>query len=123
MLHIPFNGAYINERAMERDPSDYLADLPEWNREIALQLAAEEGIELTESHWELLHFLRRRFATHGQATSARQLARELETWAGVPRGSRCLYELFPGGPVTQGSRMAGLPAPAYHADRSFGSVQ
>jgi tRNA 2-thiouridine synthesizing protein E len=35
---------------------------------------------------------------------------------------RHLYMLFPGGPVAQGCRVAGLPVPAGAVDRGFGSV-
>jgi len=123
MLNIPNNGQIINEHVTDRDPAGYLDELPEWNRNIAEQAAAEEGIELSERHWEVLHFLRRRFATHGQVRYARELTHELEKEIAGNRGSRYLFELFPGGPVTQGCRIAGLPAPPYHDDRSFGSVQ
>jgi tRNA 2-thiouridine synthesizing protein E len=33
-----------------------------------------------------------------------------------------LFSLFPRGPVTQGCRLAGLPAPSGNVDPSFGSV-
>jgi tRNA 2-thiouridine synthesizing protein E len=33
-----------------------------------------------------------------------------------------LYTLFPGGPIVQGCRLAGLKAPAGATDRGFGSV-
>ena len=38
-------------------------------------------------------------------------------------GRKYLYRLFPGGPVSQGSRIARLPLPAYSSDRSCGSVE
>jgi tRNA 2-thiouridine synthesizing protein E len=38
-------------------------------------------------------------------------------------GIKFLYEQFPGGPIAQGCRFAGLQAPAGAADKSFGSVQ
>jgi tRNA 2-thiouridine synthesizing protein E len=123
MLNIPYNGQIMNEQVTERDPAAHLEELPEWSRRIAEQAAAEEGISLTEEHWQVLHFLRRRFATHGQARYARELSHELEKEIAGARGSRYLFELFPGGPVTQGCRIAGIPAPPYHEDRSFGSVQ
>jgi tRNA 2-thiouridine synthesizing protein E len=34
-----------------------------------------------------------------------------------------LYTLFPGGPVTQGCKLAGIQPPAGSADAGFGSVQ
>jgi tRNA 2-thiouridine synthesizing protein E len=37
-------------------------------------------------------------------------------------GSKFLYELFPGGPVARGSRLAGVPAPSDARDLSFGST-
>lgn len=123
MLNIPYNGQILNEQVFNRDPSDHLDELPEWNRQVAEQLAGEEGIGLTEEHWAVLHYLRRRFATHGQARYARELTRELEKEIAGNRGSRYLFGLFPGGPVTQGCRIAGIPAPPFHQDKSFGSVQ
>jgi len=123
MLTIPYNGQILNEHVTDRDPASYMDELPEWNRKIAEQAARDEGIELSEKHWEVLHFLRRRFATHGQVRYARELTHELEKVIAGNRGSRYLFELFPGGPVTQGCRIAGIPAPPFHEDRSFGSVQ
>jgi len=123
MLNLPYNGQILNEQVTDRDPAEHLDELPEWSRSIAEQAAKEEGLELSEEHWEVIHYLRRRFATHGQARHARELTRELEQEIAGSRGSRYLFSLFPGGPVTQGCRIAGIPAPAYHEDRSFGSVQ
>ncbi len=123
MLQIPFEGRILNEQISERRPSEFLGELPTWNRLIALRLAEEEGIELTPEHWDVLHYLRRRLVTRGQASSGRVLVRELADVLCDRTTKRRLYQLFPGGPVSQGTRIAGLPAPPYHADRSFGSVE
>ena len=37
-------------------------------------------------------------------------------------GLKYLYTLFPGGPIAQSCRLAGLKAPFIATDRSFGSV-
>ena len=123
MLQMPYDGRMLNERITERCPSEFLGELPVWNRLIALRLAREEDIELTPAHWVVLHYLRRRLVTRGQASSGRVLVRELADELCDRTAGRRLYQLLPGGPVTQGSRIAGLPAPAFHADRSFGSVE
>jgi len=38
-------------------------------------------------------------------------------------GLKFLYTLFPGGPVAQGCRLAGISAPPGSTDQGFGSVQ
>ena len=36
----------------------YLNDPAQWTKEVALELAKEGGIELTDKHWEVLEYLR-----------------------------------------------------------------
>lgn len=100
-----------------------LADLPEWSEGRARELAADESIGLSDAHWEVVFFLRERFRERGQPRSAREIVGELEQKYGDKGGRRYLYGLFPGGPVTQGSRIAGLPLPPYATDPSFGSSE
>ena len=40
----------------------FLTDYDEWTEEIATQLAANIGIEMTERHWEMVRFLRGDYA-------------------------------------------------------------
>ncbi len=78
---------------------------------------------LTDEHWEIVIYLRERYREHGDAASAREILSELEEGFSGGHGRRRLYELFPGGPVSQASRIAGLPLPPYSSDPSFGSVE
>jgi tRNA 2-thiouridine synthesizing protein E len=55
--------------------------------------------------------------------NARELHDALEEKFHVKGGMRYLYVLFPGGPIAQGCRLAGLPTPTGAVDLSFGSVQ
>ncbi len=107
-------------------PSDSefrLAELPDWSEEIAAELAAQEGLQLGAEHLEVLHLLRDHYHFHGHDLSGTRLLRALEEPFGRRGGRKHLFELFPGGPVTQGCRLAGVPAPPYSKDPSFGSVQ
>jgi tRNA 2-thiouridine synthesizing protein E len=116
-------GKFIRyDRLDANDPEGNLFDLDSWTPKKALQLAEKEGIVLTDEHWEVITSLREGYRKHGGTMSARDIARELEDEFSGGQGRRSLYELFPGGPVTQGCRIAGLPMPPGSVDASFGSV-
>lgn len=100
----------------------YLNDLEEWSEESARSLARQEGIELTDAHMDVICYLRDHFAECGPAPNARTLLRAMEETYLDQGGRKYLYGLFPRGPVTQASRLAGLPTPPGNKDLSFGSV-
>lgn len=93
---------------------------PAWTPDVALARAKEEDLELGDDHWEALRALQDYFARHDESTvNLRELHDEKFHRKG---GIRYLYQLFPGGPVAQGCRVAGLKAPASATDLGFGSV-
>ena len=93
-----------------------------WSAAFAEQTAREEGIELTEDHWQAIRAVQEYYA-NAETPRARELhdafAEKFHSRAGVTN----VYLLYPGGPVAQGCRMAGLEPPAGSIDKSFGSVQ
>jgi tRNA 2-thiouridine synthesizing protein E len=115
----------INKALSEarHDPEGNMFDLAQWSPLVAQRQAQAEGLYLSDYHWQIIIYLRERFRAQGRAHSARELQKELDEKFSEGRGTRYLYELFPGGPVNQGSRLAGLPPPPYASDPSFGSVQ
>jgi tRNA 2-thiouridine synthesizing protein E len=121
MAGVDINKYIADREAMGRDPEGYMMDLEPWSEAQAKGCAEEEGIELEGGHWEVIHFLRERFLHEGQAKSGRHVLDALDQAFADRGGKRYLYTLFPGGPVTQGSRLAGLPLPPYTTDPSFGS--
>lgn len=100
--------------------NDRKKELEEWDRSKGEALAKEEGITLTDDHWEVIVYLRHHYLEHGQPESAREIAMKLDEAFDKQGGQRYLRKLFPEGPVTQGSRIAGLPVPPYNQDESFG---
>jgi len=52
----------------------------------------------------------------------RELHDALEERFHARGGLKRLYQLFPGGPLAQGCRLAGLKAPFLATDHGFGSV-
>ncbi|MHB8741762.1 MAG: TusE/DsrC/DsvC family sulfur relay protein [Sulfuricaulis sp.] len=96
----------------------------DWSEKIALKVSQQEGLKLTEEHWEVLRALQEYFAKHEQSVpiNVRELRDALDEKFHRLGGMRYLYELFPGGPVAQGCRLAGLRPPAGIIDKGFGSV-
>lgn len=103
------------------DPEGNMFGLAPWSPLSAQQQAEAEGVFLTDEHWEIIMYLRERYRERGVATSAREIMQELQEKFSE-HGKRSLYELFPGGPVSQASRIGGVPLPPYSSDPSFGSV-
>ena len=119
---LDINQALRNFDHKDDDPEGYMFALERWSPQTAKQLAASEGLELDDEHWEVIYFLRDRYRTHGNEDSARIILHDLEKKFSPTEGRAHLYQLFPDGPVSQGSRLAGLPIPPHASDRAFGSV-
>ncbi len=82
-----------------------MTDASQWNREIAAEMAKEDGIDLTDKHFEVLEFLRN--ATEkGETLTIRRVGK-----SGIT-DIKGLYQLFPGGPLKLSSKYAGIPKPA-----------
>ena len=97
-------------------------ELDLWDDAVAKKLANEEHIELTNDHLEVLGYLRRTYRKHGRIQHARSLTQALDTQFASKGGIKYLYTLFPNGPVTQGCKLAGIPAPSDSTNNSFGNT-
>ncbi|BCB28476.1 MAG: TusE/DsrC/DsvC family sulfur relay protein [Sulfurimicrobium sp.] len=105
-------GFEINGKTYETDEEGYLVNLAEWDEEAAKYLAIEEKVEMTESHWEVINFLREYYNDYQIAPAVRVLTKAIGKKLGPEKGnSKYLYELFPYGPAKQACKIAGLPKP------------
>jgi dissimilatory sulfite reductase related protein len=82
----------------------YFADAGQWNLELAKEIAAEEGIELTDLHAAVIEFIRMRFFK-GEIISIRSI-----NHSGII-DVKTFYRIFPGAPLKKACRIAGLPKP------------
>jgi tRNA 2-thiouridine synthesizing protein E len=122
MLHVSTD---INRLIGEVPPDPDFPHAPlDWTKNDAIRIAREEGLELTEDHWEAIRALQSYYAGHADDTviNLRDLHDALDECFYLKGGLKFLYTLFPGGPIAQSCRIAGLKAPFMATDRGFGSV-
>ena len=102
----------VNGQTYETDEEGYLANLSDWNADLAEAMANEDGCDLTENHWEVVNFLREYYDEYQIAPAVRVLTKAIGKRLGKEKGnSKYLYELFPYGPAKQACKYAGLPKP------------
>jgi tRNA 2-thiouridine synthesizing protein E len=99
-------------KAIETDEEGYLVNLSDWTDEVANEIAKTENIDMSESHWEVVNFLREYYEEFQIAPAVRVLTKAIGKKLGADKGnSQYLYELFPYGPAKQACKIAGLPKP------------
>src|SRR4030042_4379794 len=102
----------VDGKSYEIDDDGYLVDWQQWNENIATHMAKEEGIDLSEEHWEIIRFLRDYFQKYQIAPMIKILTKEIGKTMGKEKGNtKYLYELYPAGPAKQACKYAGLPKP------------
>lgn len=99
-------------RMIETDAQGYLTNSNDWSESLAIVLAQQEGIELTEAHWEVIRFVRNFYQEFNTSPAIRMLVKAMTQKYGEEKGnSRYLYRLFVKGPAKQATKIAGLPKP------------
>jgi tRNA 2-thiouridine synthesizing protein E len=99
-------------KTYEVDEEGYLTDWQVWHEGLATAMAQQDGLELTDAHWEIIRFLRDYFEKYQIAPMIKILTKELAKKYGKEKGNtKYLYELYPAGPAKQACRYAGLPKP------------
>lgn len=102
----------LAEKVLETDEEGFILRLDDWSEEAAETMAAEDNLELTPEHWEVINFLRDYYTEFQIAPPVRKLTKAVGQKLGPDKGnSKYLYELFPYGPAKQACRYAGLPKP------------
>ena len=97
--------------------------LDELGEEQVNEMAEKEGITLSNEHLGVIECLRDYYLEFGEAEKGRDIEYMLDEVFDGHGGRKYLWTLFPGGPVTQGTRVAGLPMPPHSGDKGFGTVR
>ncbi|CUX96618.1 TusE/DsrC/DsvC family sulfur relay protein [Candidatus Doolittlea endobia] len=102
-----FNGIEIST-----DAQGYLTHLQDWSEALAGEIARQEGISLSEAHWQVIYFVRAFYLQYNISPAMRMLVKTIAQTYGEEKGnSRYLFRLFPDSPAKQATKIAGLPKP------------
>ena len=96
----------INGATIEVTEEGYMTNHAQWNRELAVALAQELGLTLTEAHWKVLEFIDKDFREKGIVPGMRRMNKV----GNIP--TKDLYRLFPDGPIKKAAKISGYPKPA-----------
>ncbi len=96
-------------KTIETNDNGHLLDHKEWTEDMARQMAAAEGIELTDRHWDLINYLREEYIENGTQPNTRTILKAMSAEWGEKLKQKDVYELFPLDPSKQGGKIAGLP--------------
>ncbi len=84
---------------------EYMTDPSQWTKEIAIEIAKEENIELTDTHLAVCEFIRDK-QEKGDNITIRSVGN-----SGIT-DIKGFYKLFPGAPMKKAAKIAGIPKPA-----------
>jgi tRNA 2-thiouridine synthesizing protein E len=96
----------IAGKTVQVNDEGFMTDPSEWDKDIAVTIASEEGIaELTEEHWTVINYCREVGVESGSAPTLRNITKG----ASVP--TKQLFGLFPKGPAKKVAKISGLGKP------------
>ena len=102
----------VEGRSIALDKDGFLKDLEDWSLPVAYALSAEEGLDLSPDHVEILYALRDFYAEFQLSPATRPLIKYTALKLGPDKGnSMHLNRLFNGTPAKLAAKLAGLPKP------------
>ena len=101
----------VNGRRIETTENGYLESLDDWDRDVADAIAAEEGITLSQDHWDVIEYLRDAYVNNnGEQPNNRAILKTMQAkWSDRKVDNKTLFDLYPGNPSKQAGKIAGLP--------------
>ncbi len=96
----------ISGQTVQVNDEGFMTVPAEWTKDIAVEIAKEEGItDLTPAHWKVIDFCRQSAAK----SSAAPTLRAITTGSGV--STKDMFALFPKGPAKKVAKISGLGKP------------
>lgn len=95
----------IADKTLDVDAEGFLQKPEQWDDAIAEEIAAKEGVTMTDRTWLVVRYMRDTYLKTGSAPTIRTLGKD----SGVP--IKELYQLFPKGPAKLAAKIGGIPKP------------
>lgn len=89
---------------LEITDEGYLVDSSKWTKEYAAEVAKEEGLKLTDKHYEMITFIRNK-VMNGETLTMHGIGK-----SGIV-DIKEFYQLFPGTPLKKAAKISGVPKP------------
>jgi tRNA 2-thiouridine synthesizing protein E len=101
----------VNGRQIETTENGYLQSLEDWDKDVADAIAAEEGLTLSQDHWDVIAYLRDAYINNnGEQPNNRAILKTMQAkWSDRTVDNKTLFDLYPGNPSKQAGKIAGLP--------------
>jgi len=100
----------VDGKTIEATDNGYLVEASDWSEALAAEIAKDEGIDMTERHWDVVKYLRDEHINNGGAEpNERTILKAMSKVWGEKISSKVMYEMFPTMPSKQGRKIAGLP--------------
>ena len=77
----------VGGKSFETDEEGYLANLNDWNPDLANAMAEVDGAALDENHWEVINFLREYYEEYQIAPAVRVLTKAIGKKLGKDKGN------------------------------------
>lgn len=99
--------------AVARTADGYLVDPDEWTEDMAMELAAEEELILSDGAWLALGFMREYYAKHNIAPDVRHVIKHIARVCECDKkeAQRRIFAWFPFGYVQQACKVSGMRTP------------
>ena len=92
---------------MNVDGDGFLVDMTDWTPEVMHELAALDGVTLTDEHIKYIFSARELYEDYQTVPTIREFAK----LHSMDRAAKPLYDLFETGPMKRIAKYGGLPKP------------
>ncbi|CAB5496341.1 Putative sulfite reductase, gamma subunit [Bathymodiolus thermophilus thioautotrophic gill symbiont] len=103
----------IEGKVIELDNEGYLVEPEQWQRNVAMELAKRENLELHDEHWMVLDLMRDFYNEEGVIPDVRHIFKQMSVDLNINKkeAKAKLFSLFPYGYVQQACKISGMRRP------------